>query len=163
MSDAEFIKTLKKLLEKKNQKVADIEMTSGNYDEEGILITEKIPTITTEFCEIGRYKHKITYFVFILNSSQFTKNLFNMISKYKNMKIYGFKNFLVNFYPKKGFLYSEFEEEIKEEKYIQIQFSSNRKQSKPEYILKKYLELKEIFISTYSEVIDQIKINLAAL
>ena len=117
MKDKEFLEQLKTLLERYNQAVTSIEMTQGNYDTAGKLISESIPTITTEFCEIGRYQNKITYFTFVLYPDSLSRTLFQKLKGYKNMHIYGFKSFLADLYPKKDFSYEEFEKDIRKDKY----------------------------------------------
>lgn len=155
MKDKEFLEKLKSLLERYNQAVTDIEMTQGNYDTSGKLITEGVPTITTEFCEIGRYQNQITYFTFILYPDSFSKALFQKLKGYKNMHIYGFKNFLEDLYPKKDFSYEEFEKDIRKDKYVQIQFNFDTKHISPQDIFDKYLILIDIFQGNKAHVVEQ--------
>lgn len=43
------------------------EFTTGNYDDGGRIIDRMIPTLTTEYCEIG-FNDQTIYFVFIAQS-----------------------------------------------------------------------------------------------
>lgn len=95
------------------------EFTVGNYDDNGIAILNKIPTLTTEFCEIGFY-NKIIYFVLIAKSDSLKNDFYLSIKEFKNLQIYGFKDFKINYE-----LNENLEVNIKKEKYFQVQFSFN--------------------------------------
>lgn len=91
------------------------EFTANNYNNKGKLIKEKIPTLTTKYCEIGFYKN-IIYFVFIVHSKSWNKSFYDYIKKRKEAKLYGLKNF------KKDFdLSVNPVKEIKDERFFQIQ------------------------------------------
>ena len=156
MKNINFLKELKKLLEKDSQTVTDIEMTSGNYNTHKKLIENEVPILTTDFCEIGDYGN-ICYFTFILASSSFVQELLEQIKNYDKIHIYGFKNFLTDLYPKRCFSYKKFDEKIKKDEYVQAQFSFEN--IEPKDILNKYLTLKSIFIDNNAKVINQITHN----
>jgi len=141
-----------------NEKVGKIEMTFGNYDDNGELIKGSIPTISTEFCEIGIYE-KTVYFVFIIYSDTFNKELFNSLKDFPNIQFYGFKDFKINLYPKPDFNYEEFGEEIKKDKYLQIQFNYNFNEITPELLYKEYLKIKDILIKNKIKIINQLIFN----
>lgn len=152
-----YLKDFAVLLSKNNEKVGNLKMTSGNYDDRGNLINRLIPTITTDFCEIGI--HNIIYLVFIIYSDTHSKELFNLIKDFSNIKIYGFKNFLEVLYPIPDFNYKNFEKKIKEDKYLQIQFSFNINITQ-EKLFKEYIKLKEIFIKSNVIVVNQLEVDL---
>jgi len=156
MKNSDFIKKLKNLLEENHQEVGDLEFTKGNYDTDGKLIDNAIPTITTDFCEIGCHNDNC-YFTVIMHPNSFTETLLSQIKIYDKMHIYGFKNFLEDLYPKRCFSYKEFDEKIKKDDYVQIQF--NFESAEPKNSLKKYLSLKEDFIHNNAKVINQITHN----
>ena len=122
-----------------------------------LLIKTSIPTITTEFCEIGNYNN-IIYLVFIIHSDTYNKELFSLIKKLHSVKIYGFKNFKETLYPIPDFSYKNFEKKIKEDKYLQIQFNFDINITQ-EKLLKEYLKLKEIFTKSNIVVVNQLKIE----
>ena len=93
------------------------EFTSGNYDDDGKIINEKIPTLTTEFCEIGFHK-TIVYLVFIAKSDSWSSGFLDEIKKFLNLQIYGLKKFEKNYN-----LAKNPESEIKSEPYFQMQFN----------------------------------------
>lgn len=150
-----IIKDLKYLLEKEHQ-VSDVEMTAGNYDESGNLIEGEIPTITTNFCEIGSYSD-ICYFTFILYSDSFDENLFKGIKNYNNCHIYGLKNFLVDYYPKAGISFAELKRKIGEEEYFQVQF--NFRFSSTGRSLDDYLTISELIEKSGAKVYNQLNGN----
>jgi len=76
------IEEIKNLL-LENERVGEIEFTSGNYDDDGNLIEEKIPTIVTEFCEIGSYKN-IVYITFCFYSNSYDNNLIDLLKDFSN-------------------------------------------------------------------------------
>jgi len=139
-----------------DEEVSKIEITSGNYDNDGKLIKEDISTITTEFCEIGIYK-KTIYFVFIIHSNTYSKKVFDPLKSFSNVQFYGFKNFKDTLYPKSDFDYKEFERKIKKDKYFQIQFDYNFNKILPELLHKEYLKIKDILIKNKAGIVNQVK------
>ena len=131
-------------------------MTSGNYDDKGKLIENDIPTISTEFCEIGIYG-KTVYFVFIIHSDTYSKKAFDPLKDFSNIQFYGFKDFKNNLYPKPDFNYKEFEEEIKKDKYLQIQFNYDFNKTSPELLYKEYLKIKDILIKINVRIVNQME------
>ncbi len=131
--------------------VSDLEYTSNNYDNSGNLIREKIPTLTTDFCEIGAHNNSV-YFVIIIESKLFTTEFFNMLVKENNVRIYGFKNFKEDLYPKKDFDLNMFMNKIKEDKYLQIQFDYIN--ITEEKLLEEYIKMTKLFAS-FLAVINQ--------
>ncbi len=150
-----YLSDFRKILSQ-NEKVSEFEMTSGNYDE-GKRIEEKIPTITTEFCEIGIYDD-IIYFVFIINSNTYSEKLFNELKNFPNVKFYGFKNFNDTLYPKLDFQYDKFVEKVKQDKYLQVQFDYDVQKISVEIFYQEYVKIKKIFVGNKVGVIDQLKI-----
>lgn len=155
MNSKDYLKDLRDTLLSNNEVVGELEYTSGNYDDKGNLIPGSIPTITTNICEIGIYDDTI-YFTFIILTSDFKKEFFNYIPK--NVQIYPFKDFKNTLYPKPNFDYSEFEQQIKQDKYLQINFNDNYKEYSIEKIMKKYLKYKEIFIKRDIKPINQLEL-----
>jgi hypothetical protein len=119
-------------------------MISGNYSDDGGLIVNKIPTVTTDFCEIGAYS-EVCYFTVIMKSDLFSKELLVLLSEYPSLQIYGLRNFLKNYYPKEHFDYPEFEKQTRAEEYTQIQFSFDKKELSPKFISDMYQEIKLLF------------------
>ncbi len=136
-----------------SQNVSDLEFTTGNYDSNGKLIENKVPTLTTDLCEIGSF-NDTCYFTFILDSNSFSQELLDRIKVYDKMHIYGFKDFLTDLYPKRCFSYKKFEGEIRKDAYVQVQF--NFEKTKPKTLLENYLNLKQEFINNNVIVINQI-------
>lgn len=148
MTQAEkYLIKLRSVFLKNNLRVSEIEATTGNYDEKAKLIEKPVLTITTEFSEIGAYSD-IIYFTFVLNSNSYRKYFFNLIKFYLNVKIYGFKEFKIIFYPSKNFNPDKFEKNIKKEKYFQAQFTYNINSKTPEFLLKEYLIIRDKIISS---------------
>lgn len=152
-----YLEELRNLLLKNDIPVSKIEYTSENFDHNGTIIKEELPTITTNICEIGLYDEEI-YFVFIIESETFNKKLFELIESKRNSSIYGFKYFKQNFYPKEDFNYDAFLKEIKKDKYLQIQFDF--KMIKPAELYQEYCNLAELFKINKAKVINQLKVNL---
>ncbi len=117
----ENLNQFRKILIKNNKSVSKLEYTKNNYDNTGNLIKEELPTITTDFCEIGIYNGEV-YLVFILESKTFNLELFSEIKNKSNVKMYGFVDFNKILYPVASFDYNSFIELIKKDKYLQIQF-----------------------------------------
>jgi len=157
-----FVKDLRKLFVGGKQQVSKVQMTSGNYNDDGSEIQSKIPTITTDFCEIGVYTD-ICYFAILLKPELFTEELFDAVSAYLDVQIYGLRNFTDNYYPKDDFDYEEFEEQIVSEKYMQIQFNFSTNRLNSEAIKDKYFEVKSIFekakIAVENQLVDNFKDN----
>lgn len=148
---------LRKIFLKNKSKVSQIEFTADNYDDSGKLIKHDLPTITTDFAEIGAFNRCI-YFTVIIESKDFNKKFFNQIIEF-NPQIYKFFNFNTNLYPKKNFDYKKFIKEIKQEKYLQIQFNFDLNQPS-ELIFKKHQQLKQIFKKNKIKVINQLDVDL---
>lgn len=148
-----LIKDLQKLLLKNDILVSDVEMVSGNYDESGNLIEGEIPIITTGLCEIGSY-FDVCYFTIIIYSDSFNNYLFEELKNYKNIHIYGLKNFQEDYFPKVGFTFNKLTEQIKEEKYFQIQF--NFEHLSHQEIFEQYLKVSESFKKLGIEVFNQV-------
>lgn len=151
----DIIIQLRDLLIEGNYKVSEIEMTSGNYDENKELIRKQIPTLTTDLCEIGVYD-ETCYFTVILYSNSFSRNVFNAVKIQKGIHIYGFKNFIEDYYPKKHFSYAKLERQIKKEQYFQIQFNFNTKSLTIKKILEEYKKTKKLFEDNKMQVVNQL-------
>jgi len=107
------INQLKAEFDKRNHHYLE-EFTTGNYDDKGRIIDRKIPTLTTEYCEIG-FNDQTIYFVFIAQSDSSSKEFFDEIKKFSNLQIYGFKKFEKNYD-----LSKDLESDIKSEQYFQM-------------------------------------------
>ena len=156
----QILSSLRKLLQLHNQSVSEIEITFSNYDH-GEVIAEGVPTITTDLCEIGIYNDTY-YFTVILFSDQFSKQLFDVVKDLKGIHIYGFKNFLVDYYPTSNFSLRELESQIKKEVYFQVEFSFNFKEINTEEMFRKYTELEKVFKKYKSAVVNQLEVNLSS-
>ncbi len=146
------IDEIRKLFLEKEEVVGDIEKTFGNYDRNGNLIEYSIPTITTEFCEIGVYS-EIVYFTFVIYSDSYNKKLFDNLKDLSNFKVYGFKSFLENFN-----LY-EIEDKIKKEKYFQINFDYSSIDN-VEYLYEQYSKIKNLILDSGVKVVNQLEVDL---
>ena len=155
MNSKNYLKDFRSILLSNNEVVGELEYTSSNYDDKGNLIAGSIPTITTNVCEIGIYDD-IIYFTFIILSSDFKKEFFNCIPK--NVQIYPFKDFKNTLYSKQDFDYSEFEQQLKQDKYLQINFNDNYKEYSVEKIMRKYLGYKDIFVKCDVKPINQLEL-----
>ncbi len=150
-----LFKLREKLLINKEQ-VSDLEYTEGNYDDNGKLISEHISTLTTSLCEIGAHKNFL-YFVVIVNSNSFSREFFKEIKSFKELNIYGLENFKENLYPKKDFSYKEFEEQIKKDEYLQLQFNFNILDDEIDKIFNEYIRIKKDLEKYKVKVVDQLK------
>lgn len=139
------------------EQVGDLEYTDNNYSNSGLLITEKIPTITTSYCEIGLFDSSV-YFVYIIEARHFSKKLFTLAKDAPGVSIYGFKNFLKNLYPNENFNYGDFLKEIAKDKYLQIQFDI--KSINLVKLLAGYIAMKSIFKECGVLPVDQLKNDL---
>jgi hypothetical protein len=145
------------LLIENKKLVSKLEYTKNNYDHQGNLIKEKLPTITTDFCEIGLFKNQI-YFVVIIDSVTFNPELFDKIKIIPNMKIYGFNNFKTDLYPVEDFGYQKFIDQIQKEKLLQVEFDYHEISIIDLYT--EYLKLIDIFVQNKIKVINQFNNHL---
>lgn len=152
-----IINQFSEILIKNNQVVSEMEFTKNNYDDNGILITESLPTITTEFCEIGLHKNEV-YFVFIIESKSFSPIFFSLIKDYNNVKIYGFVDFNKILYPGQSFNLADFAVIIKQDKFLQIEFDYQNQEIFNLY--QDYLNLVDIFTKSKVAIINQLEVNL---
>ena len=150
------LKQLQKLLIQDKKPVSRLEFTKNNYDN-GKLIEEALPTITTDYCEIGLLNNSI-YFTFIIESKTFSNILFNALKDLPNVLIYGFVNFNKTLYPKDDFNYNAFIDTIKKDKYLQIQL--NFKSIDVLELYNEYENLVDILKKSKSLVVNQLKIDL---
>lgn len=146
MSANSYLQDFRNTLLARSESVGELEYTAGNYDGKGNLIPNPIPTVATDACEVGIYGDTI-YFTFIILASDFKKELFDCLAKYNNVQIYPFKDFNDTLYPKPEFDYSEFERQLKNDKYLQVNFNDDYKQYSVKEIMEKYLEYKDIFLN----------------
>jgi len=147
----------RELLIKNKQSVSELEYTKNNYDNGGNLIKEGVPTITTDFCEIGLHDNEI-YFVFIINSKTFSLELFDKIKNMPNVKMYGFVDFNKTLYPSNNFNFDNFSKHIQKDKYLQIQF--DYKSVDAGDLLKEYSGLVSVFEKSKITVINQLEVDL---
>ena len=153
----ENLNQLRELLLRDKKSVSELEYTKNNYDHKGNLTEEYLPTITTNFCEIGICNGKI-YFVFIIDSKTFGLKFFNKLKNKLNVKLYGFVKFNKTLYPVDDFNFDKLMKKIQKDKYLQIQF--DYKNINAHDLFKKYFDLVNIFKNNKIVIIDQLKINL---
>lgn len=139
---------------KKN--VSELMYTKNNYDNNGRVIKEELPTITTDFCEIGLHNNTI-YFVFIIDSTTFSLKLFTILKKL-HVTIYWFTKFNKTLYPAELFEINHFMKMILEDKYLQIQIDYKKINSSD--LFKSYCNLVDIFEKNKAIVINQLKVDL---
>ncbi|MBU0976213.1 MAG: hypothetical protein ABIE03_05740 [Patescibacteria group bacterium] len=154
------IKNLNKfreLLINSKKSVSELEYTKNNYDHFGNLIEEDLPTITTDFCEIGLYNNEI-YFVFVVESKTFNIKLFDKLKNKSNVNIYGFIDFNKTLFPTKDFNFDNFVKEIKNDKYLQIQFDFKNIDTFD--LFKKYSNIVNVFGKNKVVVVNQLKVDL---
>lgn len=160
-NNVELIENLRKALLRKKVAVSKLEMTSGNYDEKGRLITKPIPTITTELCEIGSYGNMV-YFVCVISSNSFNSTLFRILKTYANAKVYGFINFKATLYPAPRFSYIKLKSVIEKEKYFQVQFEYCDDLTAQE-LYEQYLKIKNDLLACRLTIVNQLKVNITCL
>jgi len=148
----EKLNKFRELLIKSKKSVSDLEYTKDNYDNSGNLIKEDLPTITTDFCEIGLYNDEI-YFVFIVESKTFNIELFNELKNKSNVKIYGFVDFNKTLFPIKNFNHDIFMKKVQKDKYLQIQFDF--KEIEVFDLFKEYSNLVNVFEKNKVVVVNQ--------
>lgn len=153
----ENLNKLRELLTQDKTIVSELEYTKNNYDHDGNLIKENLPTITTDFCEIGLFNSEI-YFVFIIDPKTFNIDLFNQLKNKSNVKMYGFVDFNKTLYPAKNFNLDNFTKEIQKDKYLQIQF--DYKNIDTFGLFKEYSDLVNIFKKNKVTVVNQLKTDL---
>lgn len=150
----ELIENLRSLFLKQSQAVSEIEMTLGNYDDDGNEIEGSIPTIITKLCEIDAYDNTC-YFTIILKSELLTKAIFEDLMNFNNVHIYGLTNFKEDYYPKQDFDYSVFESQIKLEEYVQVQFNFNKLDA--EHVFDEYQKIDNLFKRHHLRVVNQLE------
>ncbi len=144
------------LLIESGKSVSGLEYTKNNYDSGGNLIKEDLPTITTDFCEIGLYDGEI-YFVFIIDPKTFNSVLFDAIKNMPSARMYGFTDFNKILYPADNFDFDDFIKQIKKDKYLQIQFDYENIDALG--LFKEYSGLVDIFEKSKVAVVNQLKID----
>ncbi|MBU1557453.1 hypothetical protein KKC45_00625 [Patescibacteria group bacterium] len=148
------IKELRKLFLEKGEIVGDIEETADNYDNNGNLINESIPTFTTESCEIGSYED-VVYFTFVVYSDSYNKKFIELLKNLSNFQAYCFKNFSEDLDVDS----KEFEEKIKKEKYFQINFEySVNDDSK--YLFDRYSKNRNLILESGVKIVNQLEVDL---
>lgn len=155
MSPQKFLEEFKHLIINGGGYADNLEWTSNNLDNYGNLISSKIPTITTDLCEIGIYKNNL-YLVFIILTKNYNKTLFDSIKNFPNIQIYGFKNPKITLYPTLNFNYNYFKKEIEKDKYLQFQFDYNTNTLTPQKLYKEYKKIKDIFIIAKVKIVNQL-------
>lgn len=151
-SDLFYITKIRNELKMFGFQVGEVEYTSGNYDETGKLIKDKIPTITSEYGEIGLIDGKL-YFVMIFEKEILSEKTLEDIAKIRKYKLYGFNDFLNDIDIKTVFSKSC------KEKYIQIQYDNIIETDYYE-IIRIHDKLKNMFLENKIYPINQLNINL---
>lgn len=147
----------KQMLVDSNIPVSEVEYTRGNYDDYGKLIKDRIPTLTTDYFEIG-WPGDLVYLVAVIVSESFNRRFFREIIREDNLQIYGWSDFKQNFYPANDFCFDNMMEMIKKEKYMQLQF--NYEGVELDFLLEKYRFLIDRMKAGKIRVINQLKIDL---
>jgi len=155
--DHKNINKFRELLIKHKKNVSELEYTRNNYDNHKNLIKEDLPTIITDFCEIGLYNYKI-YFVFITESKTINIKLFDELKNKSNVRIYGFIDFNKTLFPIKNFIMDNFIQEIQKDKYLQIQFDFKDINTQDLFI--EYSNLVKVFKKNKVKVVNQLKVDL---
>ena len=158
INNLDYINGFRELLLQKNEAVGELEMTNGNYDEKGKLITKSIPTITTDYCEIGKYGN-IIYFVFVVDSSSYNSRFYQKLITYSNAKVYGFTNFNETLYPMSGCNDISLKTEVIREKYFQVQYEFGNDLTVQE-VYEQYMEIKKDLLEGRLVVVNQMEVNL---
>ena|GEM_PF-395112 len=137
--------------------VSNIEMTSGNYDEDKNLIENKVPVITTDFCEIGAYGNTC-YFTVIIESRSFNRDLFEGLKQQPGLHIYGYKSFIDDFYndDMSDINYDDLRDRINSETYCQLQFNINIDKNDVAKVMKRYAEIRSVFDRSGTRVVNQL-------
>lgn len=156
MTPMEFLKNVKEILVENNILSSDLEMTSGNCKDSGEEIREQIPTITTSLCEIGIFDDAL-YLVVILHSNMLTRKTFDTLESFKNIQLYGFKDFKKTLYPIPDFDYTMFEKELLKDKYTQVQFTFPFHELTPKSLFEEYVKIQRVFLEQNLNVVNQIK------
>jgi len=162
MTPLDFLRQFRLLLIEDHGSVGDIELTSGNYDNFGNLIKTDIPTITTDLCEVGTF-NDVLYFVVIIFSDTFKRVDFNLLKSFPNIKIYGFKEFNKTLYPTSGFVYENFERQLLNDKYLQVQFDYKYDVINPEDLFKEYQKIKHFFMGSELRIVNQLNDSMNIL
>lgn len=150
----EILNQFRDILLKNKKSVSELEYTKNNYDNKGKLIEEDLPTITTDFCEVGLHDDEI-YFVVIVEPKTFNLELFNKIKDKEDVQIYGFTDFNRTLYPSDKFDFDKFLKQNRKEKYIQIQF--NYKNISASDLFEEYSSLATTFKGYSVVVINQLE------
>lgn len=153
----ENLNQFRKILIENKKSVSELEYTKNNHDNDGNLINEELPTITTDFCEVGLYNEEI-YLVFILESKTFNLELFSEIKNKTNVKMYGFADFNKTLYPISDFDYNKFIESVQKDTYLQIQFDF--KNISTFDLFTEYTKIINVFDKCKVAVVNQLKIDL---
>ncbi|MFC1645344.1 hypothetical protein ACFL08_04945 [Patescibacteria group bacterium] len=148
----------RELLIRDGKAVSEIERTSGNYDNDGNLIEGELPTVTTDFCEVGLYDDDGAYFVFVVESKTFDLGLLEELKKESDISIYGFVDFNENLYPVSDFNEDKFFKQVKKDKYLQIQFDFEEPET--EELYGEYCRIVELLKNSNVKVVNQIEIDL---
>ncbi len=145
---ADIIKEIKNKLESSGV-VTFEEITKGNYDKSDKPIEIGIPTLTTEYCEIGSYGDEV-YFVFIIKSDSWSGNLFNLLKNMSGIELYGLSSFRNNYDLDK------IEDEIKREPYFQLQLNFNINKYKAEELVGYYKKITHDLIENNAKIVNQL-------
>lgn len=154
-----LLRKLGRLIVDAGGEAGGLEMTFGNFDDDGHLINEGVPTVTTDRCEIGAYGNTL-YFVFVVFSKTFSARLLEELKKFPNASIYGFKDFKTNLYPAAGFDDHGFLQAIKKDIYLQIQFNHELNQITPETAFVDYQKVGAVLAASGAEIVNQLKTPL---
>ena len=154
--DANYLDKFRNILIAKGHLVSKLEYTTDNYDNQGNLIIDRLPTLTTDYCEIGVHNDEL-YFVFIIKSKSFNDKLFSSIKNMNNLWIYGFEDFKQNLYPKTDFNHKIFLTQVDEDEFLQIQFDYKNIDLNELYT--NYCKLIDIFNETKIVVVNQLNVK----
>jgi len=143
-----LIRKLRATLINRGFRTGTVEYTSGNYNEAGTLIQEKIPTVTSEIGECGVINGEF-YLVIILKRSGLDEILLKKLRSLGEIKIYGFKNF------EKNLTIQEVLSSQSKEKYIQMQYDGFKAADSASF-LELHKKLKFLLFRHKSSLVNQL-------
>jgi hypothetical protein len=141
-----------------NVDASEIQSTAGNYNDSGNLIPGSIPSFTTNLCEIGSIKDSIFFTYILFSSFASVENLRALVVKYPLAQIYGFKDFLKNYYPTEisgvDINYSNLLQLVQRERLFQIQLTISKNHD-AEHLTHLYFDIEELLKNNGLHCVNQ--------